>query len=158
LSKRGKKTQSSLEIEKNILISNTHPSLKAPITHRLIKSEVSKVMTGEKAFLDSLSVNFVNRKRIKSINIDYLGHDYYTDIITFGYNESKNGISGEIFMCLDVIKENASRYQTSYKNEFRRVLIHGCLHLSGYDDRTKKSALLIRQREDYYLSLNKEYN
>lgn len=135
-----------------ILIRNSHPSLRAPFTHRYVRSAINRVMKGEKAFLAGLSLNFVDQKEIKNINNRFLKHDYYTDIITFPYEKTKSGINAEIFMCLDVIKENARIYDDSYRNEFERVLIHGCLHLTGYNDKTKKQKELIRSKENFYLS------
>jgi probable rRNA maturation factor len=136
----------------NILINNSHPSLKAPLTYRSIKSAVKKVTEGENASISSLLLNFVEKKEIKKINNKYLNHNYFTDIITFPYESKKSSIQGEIFMCLDVIKENAPVYNVSYKNEFERVLIHGCLHLTGYNDKTRKQKELIRAKENFYLS------
>lgn len=137
----------------NILINNSHPSLKAPLTHRSIKSAVIKVAEGENASISSLFLNFVEKKEIKKINNKYLNHDYFTDIITFPYEINKSSVQGEIFMCLDVIKENSSFYNVSYKNEFERVLVHGCLHLTGYNDKTRKQKELIRARENFYLNM-----
>ena len=136
----------------NILISNLHPTIKAPLTHRYIKSAVKRVFKGENATVDAIYINCVDKKLIKKINNGYLKHNYYTDIITFPYSEEKSSINGELFICLDVIKENAQLYNVSYKNEFERVLIHGCLHLAGYNDRTKPQKELIRQKENFYLS------
>lgn len=140
-------------IKSSILISNFHPSLKAPFTHRYLESEIAKVFKGEKTSVDTLCVNLVEKKDIRRINKKYLKHDYFTDIITFPYVEEKGHISGEIFMCLNVIKENSKIYRTSYRNEFRRVLIHGCLHLAGYNDSNSKERELIREKENFYLSL-----
>jgi probable rRNA maturation factor len=83
-----------------------------------------------------------------------LNHNYVTDIITFPYTENEKLIDGELFISLEQVKKNSKLYG-SLKNEIRRVIIHGCLHLLGYDDRTQKQALLIRQKEDYYLSKEK---
>lgn len=145
------KKDSDFDIKSNILINNLHPSLKAPLSHRCIKSEINNVITGERASLQAICLNFVDKKSIKKINLQYLKHNYYTDIITFPYETKKSALSGEIFMCLDTIKENSGNYGVSYKEEFRRVLIHGCLHLTGYLDRTKKQMELIRAKENFYL-------
>jgi probable rRNA maturation factor len=135
-----------------ILIRNSHPLLKPPVTHRYVKSAINRVMLGEKARLEALYINLVDKKRVKQINKKFLKHDYFTDIITFPYEETKSGLSAEIFMCLDVIKENAKIYKVSYHNEFQRVLIHGCLHLAGYGDKSGKEKELIRSKENFYLS------
>jgi rRNA maturation RNase YbeY len=134
------------------LINSLHPTIEAPLTHRSIKSAVKKVINGENAELDTLYFYFTNKKEIKKINNKFLKHNYYTDIITFQYNNSKEPVSGEIFMCMDVIKENAGKYGVSFKNEFERVIVHGCLHLTGYKDKTKRQKELIRRKENFYIS------
>ena len=135
-----------------ILIRNSHPLLKPPVTNRYVKSAINRVMLGEKTRLDALYINLVDKKRVKQINKKFLKHDYFTDIITFPYEVTKSGLSAEIFMCLDVIKENSAIYKVSYSNEFMRVLIHGCLHLAGYGDKSGKEKELIRSKENFYLS------
>ena len=109
-------------------------------------------MNGEKSHLSELTVNLTDNNQIKKINKKYLAHSYFTDIITFPYNKDKNNIEGEIFISLDTVKENSKMYNTEYKNEFTRVLIHGCLHLTGYNDKTKKEQELIRYKENCYMS------
>ena len=93
------------------------------------------------------SLHFLNEK-----NKAYLGHDSFTDIITFDYSE-KDLISGDIFISIDRVKENASLFNTSLENEFSRVIIHGILHLLGYKDKSEKEKKIIRAKEDFYLSL-----
>lgn len=109
-------------------------------------------MDGEKSHLSALTINFTDNYLIRKINKKYLNHNYYTDIITFPYNSSKDCIEGEIFISLDMVKENSKIYNTGYKNEFTRILVHGCLHLTGYKDRTKKEQELIRYKENCYMS------
>ncbi len=145
--------KSRVSINKSkILIRNSHPLLKAPVTHEYVKSAINRVLKGERFSLESLCLNLVDKKNIKQINRKFLKHDYYTDIITFPYSGVNRKLSGEIFMCLDVIKENSKIYGVSYNNEFQRVLIHGCLHLTGYGDKTGSEKELIRSKENFYLS------
>ena len=92
-------------------------------------------------------LDFLNEK-----NKTYLGHDSFTDIITFDYSE-KDLISGDIFISIDRVKENASLFNTSFENECSRVIIHGILHLLGYKDKSEKEKKIIRAKEDFYLSL-----
>ena len=91
--------------------------------------------------------HFLNEK-----NKTYFGHDSYTDIITFDYSE-KDLSSGDIFISIDRVKENASLFNTSFENECSRVIIHGILHLLGYKDKSEKEKKIIRAKEDFYLSL-----
>ena len=90
---------------------------------------------------------------LKQVNIDYLQHDYFTDIITFDNSEEEGEIEGDIFISIDRIKENSISYSSSFDQEFRRVLIHGVLHLLGYTDKTVDDQLRMRQKENECLSL-----
>jgi len=135
----------------NILINNLHPTKKLPITNRSVKSLVSDVIRGERCILNDLTVNFVNDIQIRRLNKKYLKHDFFTDIITFPYNSNPKNIEGEVFISLDTVKKNAEIYSTGYKMELKRVIIHGCLHLAGYNDKTNKEKELIRTKENFYL-------
>ena len=138
--------------KRQILINNLHPALKLPLTFNTVKSVVSEVMQGEDCAFNEIILNFVEDKEIKRINNKYLSHNFFTDIITFPYNSNPKNIEGEIFISLDTVKKNAVYYDTSYKEEFKRVIIHGCLHLTGWLDKTKKQKELIREKENSYLS------
>ncbi len=135
-----------------ILINNLHPSYKLPFSHNNVRESVSKVMDGEDCRFNEITVNFVNDSAIRKINLEYLGHNYDTDIITFPYNDKSNEIEGELFISLDTVKKNGKFYGSGYKMELRRVIIHGCLHLAGYKDAKNKQKELIRSKEDFYLS------
>ncbi len=87
-----------------------------------------------------------------NININYLNHNYYTDIITFNYVEGEV-ISGDLFISIDRVKENAIKFETTYIKELYRVIFHGLLHLIGYNDKTKDEKKIMREKEDLYLSL-----
>lgn len=86
------------------------------------------------------------------VNIDYLSHDYYTDIITFDYSEECI-VSGDLFISWDRVVENALSYGVSSQQELYRVCAHGVLHLLGFKDKTDEEALIMRQKEDWALSL-----
>ena len=85
-------------------------------------------------------------------NIQFLEHDTYTDIITFDYCEG-NIISGDIFVSVERVTENANKFGVNFENELDRVIIHGILHLAGYKDKSKEEANSMREKEDFYLSL-----
>lgn len=95
---------------------------------------------------------FCDDEYLLKVNQDYLQHDYYTDIITFDYVKGKT-ISGDIFVSLPRISENASALSKDYDEEFRRVLAHGILHLCGYKDKTEEEQKEMRSKEDFYLDL-----
>jgi probable rRNA maturation factor len=87
------------------------------------------------------------------MNIQFLQHDTLTDIITFDYCEELGNVSGDIFISLDRVRENATELNLSFEEELKRVIIHGVLHLLGYNDKEAADEALMRQKENYYLTL-----
>lgn len=102
--------------------------------------------------LGDINIIFCSDPYILDINLRYLGHDYFTDIITFDYCEGDK-LSGDLFVSVDTVRENAVTYGTSFEEELHRVMIHGLLHLIGYDDHSEADRKVMRSKEDYYLSL-----
>ena len=102
--------------------------------------------------LGDINIVFCSDNYILDVNIKYLQHDYFTDIITFDYCE-KNILSGDLFISIDSVRENAEFYKTGFEEELNRVIVHGMLHLIGYDDHTDEQKKIMRSKEDYYLSL-----
>lgn len=102
--------------------------------------------------LGDVSIIFCSDNYILDVNLKYLQHDYFTDIITFDYCEGDK-ISGDLFISVDSVRENAAFYGTDFEDELNRVMVHGILHLIGYDDHTRKDVKVMRSKEDYYLSL-----
>lgn len=101
--------------------------------------------------LGNINIIFCSDNYILDVNQRYLNHDYFTDIITFDYCEG-NILSGDLFISLDSVRENAIYYKAdSFENELRRVMVHGLLHLIGYDDHTPEQQVLMREKENYYL-------
>ena len=90
---------------------------------------------------------------MKMLNKNYLNHNYDTDVLTFTYENNKNNLEGEIIISPEKVKKNAGIYDVSQVQELKRVIIHGCLHLAGYDDRTKKQKELIKNKENFYLGI-----
>lgn len=90
---------------------------------------------------------FCDDAKILEVNRQYLGHDYYTDIITFDYCEDDK-LSGDIFISLDTVKSNSVIYGTDYYDELTRVIIHGILHLCGYKDKSDDESRAMRALED----------
>lgn len=113
---------------------------------------IKKCINKNKKEVGDISYIFCSDEYLLKINQDYLNHDYYTDIITFDYCE-KDIISGDIFISIDRIKDNADRLDITFKNELDRVIIHGIIHLLGQKDKTEEEAKEMRIKEDYYLSL-----
>ena len=109
------------------------------------------IILSEEKKLGEINYIFCDDEYLLKVNQDYLQHDYYTDIITFDYVKGKT-ISGEIFVSLQRISENASTLSKNYEEELKRVLAHGILHLCGYKDKTEEEELLMRNKEDFYIA------
>ncbi len=108
--------------------------------------------------IEALNYIFCSDKFLHTLNEEYLHHDDYTDIITFDLSTSNaepqtRNLTGEIFISIDRIKENAKTFNTTFQNELHRVIIHGVLHLCGYTDKTKNDKNKMRVKENYYLNL-----
>ncbi len=118
-----------------------------------VPSWLTHAATDEKMIIGDLNYVFCSDNYLLEINRTYLDHDYYTDIITFDNCDQPGHIEGDIFISLDRVRENSSLHQTSFQAELLRVIIHGLLHLIGYDDRDDNSQITMRKMEDKYLDL-----
>lgn len=118
---------------------------------RLTSRWLKFVAESELKRLGDISVIFCSDNYILDVNIKYLQHDYFTDIITFDYCEG-NKLNGDLFISIDSVRENASFYGTEFADELNRVIVHGVLHLIGYDDHTEEDIKVMRSKENYYLS------
>ena len=110
------------------------------------------VASSEVKKLGDINIIFCSDNYILDVNMEYLQHDYFTDIITFDYCEG-NVLNGDLFISVDSVRENASYYGTEFPDELKRVMVHGILHLIGYDDHSEDDIKVMRSKEDYYLSL-----
>ena len=102
--------------------------------------------------IGDISIIFCSDNYILDVNQQYLQHDYFTDIITFDYCEGDR-LSGDLFISIDSVRENAVEYGTEFEDELNRVIVHGILHLIGYDDHSEDDIAEMRTKENYYLSL-----
>ena len=118
-----------------------------------LKSFIASIFKKEKKELGSINYIFCSDDMLLKINQDFLQHNYYTDIITFGLNEPGEPIEAEIYVSIDRVKDNANQQSVSFQNEMQRVLFHGALHLCGYKDKKKSEIIVMRQKEDQYLHL-----
>lgn len=118
----------------------------------LLREWVALCIKKEKKQLGYLSFNFCSDRHLLNMNKEHLNHDYYTDIITFELNEH-GLISGDIYISIDRVKDNAKTIGNPFNQELWRVIIHGVLHLCGYKDKSDKDAKNMRKKEDHYLSL-----
>ncbi len=115
-----------------------------------IKNWIVQVIRSEGKEPGDLYFIFVADNYIKRINREFLNHDYYTDVIAFDYGEG-NIISGEIYLGIETIKRNAKIFKSTIKNEIFRVMIHGVLHLIGYNDKNENEVKEMRRKENIYL-------
>ncbi|HEY0741119.1 MAG TPA: rRNA maturation RNase YbeY [Chryseosolibacter sp.] len=112
-----------------------------------IKSAVLK----EKHSLQELNFIFCTDQELHQINLEYLNHDTLTDIITFDNSETQGVIEGDIYISVERVRENAEVFKKAFDNELHRVMIHGVLHLLGYQDKTSSQKKAMRDKEDFYL-------
>ena len=122
---------------------------------RLTSRWLKLVAESEIRRLGDISIIFCSDNYILDVNIKCLQHDYYTDIITFDYCEGDR-LSGDLFISIDSVRENAAFYGTEFADELNRVIVHGLLHLIGYDDHTEEDIKTMRAKENYYLSLREK--
>ena len=122
------------------------------IKRRLIANWLKEVILFEGKRVGEISFIFCSDEYLLDVNRKYLDHDYYTDVITFDYVEGEM-VSGDIFISLDRVSENARNLYLSFLEELDRIMVHGVLHLLGYKDKSKKDKILMTEREDYFLKL-----
>ena len=117
-----------------------------------ISEWISLIITQEKRELGDITIVFCDDDYLHKLNVDFLNHDTFTDIISFD-NSLGNQIHGEIYISIDRVKENAEAFKVSFKDELHRVIIHGILHYCGYKDKSVTDASLMRTKEDEALQL-----
>ncbi len=113
---------------------------------RRLKTWIKAVVESEKRTLGEVAIASCSDTYITEQNTQFLGHNYPTDIITFGYNEGKI-INGDLLISTDTVRSNAQRFGCTYTEELHRVIIHGVLHLLGYDDHTETDIRTMREME-----------
>jgi len=118
-----------------------------------VKAWVKTTIKSEGYQLQELNYIFCSDAYLLEINRKYLDHDTFTDIITFDNSEKEKVVTGDIFISIDRIRENAARFDTGLVNELHRVIIHGALHLLGYTDKTAESKKVMTSKEDHYLGI-----
>lgn len=120
---------------------------------RLTARWLADVAASEGYALGDVSYIFCSSERLLAMNRQYLGHDYYTDVITFDYSDRKGThiVSGDVFIDVETVADNARRYGATALQEMRRVVVHGVLHLCGQDDKTPRTNAQMHRKEDLYL-------
>ena len=110
-----------------------------------------ELISNEGKEVGDISLVFCNDEQLLLMNKKHLNHDYYTDVITFDYT-LHNFISGDVFVSVDRVRENAIEYKTTFHIEICRVVFHGTLHLLGYNDKTELEIVQMRAKEDLYIN------
>ncbi len=129
--------------------------VKFKFNERLANNRWLKMVAGsEIKKIGDIAIVFCSDNYILDMNIKYLQHDYFTDIITFDYCEG-DSLSGDLFISIDSVRENSEEFGTEFSDELNRVMVHGLLHLIGYDDHTEAEQKQMREKEDYYLEMRK---
>ncbi|MGI6479098.1 MAG: rRNA maturation RNase YbeY [Salinivirgaceae bacterium] len=113
---------------------------------------INKTVIKENSQLGTINIIVTSDELLLEKNIEYLNHNFYTDIITFDYS-SKDKIFGDLFISYDRVVENAKQYENVTIDELKRVIIHGILHLLGYKDQTPPEKAIMTQKENFYLKL-----
>lgn len=115
-----------------------------------LKQWIKDSIEEEKCKLGEINYIFCSDDYLLDINIKHLNHNFYTDIVTFDYREN-NTISGELFISTDRVKDNSKNNKTLFEEELHRVIIHGILHIIGYNDKSEEEIKIMREKENYYL-------
>lgn len=133
---------------KNLKVYSFDNSINKNKVHSLVNL-LSKEMDFK---IESLEINFISGSDIFVLNKSFLKHNSTTDIITFNYSKSKDLLDGELFISIDDAKKNAKIFKVSYKNEITRLIIHGILHLLGFDDTSREKKIIMKSYENRLLN------
>ena len=133
----------------SIFFHNENVSLSTD--EELVGKWINKSVNSLGFTVGELSFIFCSDEYLKKINFKYLNHDFFTDVITFDYSKEKL-LFGDIYISTDRVKENAKIYSSYFNEELFRVIIHGVLHLCGFNDKTEEEKNLIRSKENEFLS------
>mgnify|MGYP001401956482 CR=1 FL=1 len=125
---------------------------KTDIINNLFKS----ILIAENKKISCISVILTDKKYLNMLKKKYFNMDHFTDVIAFNLENSNENIDGEIYISVDDVLENSKLFKTTFDNEFKRVFIHGILHLFGYSDNNEKNIKIMRKLEDKYLLNCKE--
>lgn len=135
----------------NFLFESEIPHIEKNYFKKLVRRIIKVILYDEKTVCGTINIRFCDDKEIKIYNKKYLSHNYETDILTFYYENDVNSIDSDILISTETIKRNSIKYKSGFKNELLRVIIHGVLHLCGYNDSTVMQKVKMREKENSYL-------
>jgi len=128
------------------------------INYQLNESKISKIINtifkSEKILFEKLNIILEDDEYLRSLKKQYFNQNFYTDVIAFNLSDSGFPIDGEIYISLPRIIDNANKYDSNLNNEFKRIIIHGLLHLCGYNDKTVSDKKNMTNLEDQYININ----
>ena len=138
------------------IINNFDNQIK--LSHKLTEKIISNVTSNESKYAKiSISIIIVNDEYLRNLKIKYFNMDIFTDIITFNLSDNDKDLDAELYISWDRVKENAKKYNELINDEMKRVIIHGCLHLVGFNDFSKEEKKYMREKEqDYMNNLNED--
>ncbi|MFA6190555.1 MAG: rRNA maturation RNase YbeY [Candidatus Staskawiczbacteria bacterium] len=146
-----------MKIEINNLTG--HPILSRAVDKKIFSTVAKIVLKGENRKTETLSLAFVSKSEIKKLNKKFRKKNKATDVLSFeldvpfGFAQGKNKFLGEIIICPEVVRDNAKKYNISVKQEMTKMLIHGILHLCGYDhEKSKKDEKIMEEKQEKYLA------
>ena len=140
----------------DVVIFYDHPT--PPIIENNLKSLCREVLISKGFEKYTLSIIFVDDEKLKQMKKKYFNQDLYTDVIAFDLSENKEELDGEIYISFDAIKINSDLYKTNINNELQRIVVHGTLHLMGYEDSTKEKKEEMTKMEDFFISNFEHFN
>ena len=135
-----------------MIIFNTENVKLQNFRKRIISQWIKTIAEKFGKRVGEISYIFCTDSKILEVNLEYLNHDYYTDIITFDYSENDT-ISGDIFISIDTVRSNAEKFGELYEKELKRVIIHGILHLCGIDDKAPGARSIMEKNENDALEI-----
>lgn len=140
------------------MISFQGVDVDVPVMNReVLKKWINGFVGSYGKIVGELYYLFCSDEYLYKMNVEVLRHDFYTDIITFQSNDNDTVLSGEIYISIDRVKENALALGLRYEDELNRVMAHGVLHLMGFKDKTDEDAIMMRQQEDFCLKMRNLY-
>ncbi len=117
---------------------------------RQICDWLSSVVAEENYWINEVNYIFCDDEALHTINVDFLDHDNYTDVIGFDYSIGKN-LQGDVYISIDRVMDNSKTYNVTFDNELARVMVHGLLHFCGYKDKSSVDQSIMVAKENYYL-------
>ena len=131
---------------------------KSDINENWVRSVCENILMDSNQDEASITFIFSNDDKLRKLKKEYFGEDVFTDTISFNLEEESDPIEGEVYISLERVSENAHTFQQDFITEYKRVIIHGCLHLLGYNDELPKDKTIMTELEETYLSHNIKVN